>query len=252
MNTPIDPQAQENRPQINEQRRRLTKVGLATPVVIGTLLSRPVLGAAHNCTISGQQSGNVSTHAQGTCSELGASLSDWKSGAWPPDYIKGTVADPVLGNTQGDGLDAIDADNSLTPVVGLGAGTRFKDININGSVFLDVYRRRLNIQNEWVRVNPNPPINPTNNNFLNAIPMTLHEVLYLGGNTTNSPFIGLGREAVAALLNALDDVNYPDFPLKPEQVINMFNACFSGGYEIAPGEVWNVQQVHDYFKSLHP
>jgi hypothetical protein len=29
MNTPIDPQAQETPPQINEQRRRLAKVGLA-------------------------------------------------------------------------------------------------------------------------------------------------------------------------------------------------------------------------------
>ncbi len=83
MNTPIDPQAQETPPQINEQRRRLAKVGLATPVVIGTLLSRPVLGAAHNCTISGQLSGNVSTHTQGDCSELGTShtqlIKDYKN-----------------------------------------------------------------------------------------------------------------------------------------------------------------------------
>jgi hypothetical protein len=74
MNTPIDPQAQENRPQINEQRRRLTKGGLAAPIVVGALLSRPVLGAApHNCTISGQLSGNVSTHTQGDCTLLGKS-----------------------------------------------------------------------------------------------------------------------------------------------------------------------------------
>lgn len=80
MNTPIDSQAQENRPQINQQRRRLAKAGLAAPVVVGTLLSRPVLGAApHNCTISGQLSGNVSTHVQGVCSTLGASPTTWKT-----------------------------------------------------------------------------------------------------------------------------------------------------------------------------
>lgn len=80
MNTPIDPQAQENRPLINEQRRRLAKGGLAAPIVLGTLLSRPVLGAApHNCTISGQMSGNVSTHVQGVCSTLGASPTAWKT-----------------------------------------------------------------------------------------------------------------------------------------------------------------------------
>lgn len=80
MNTPIDPQEQGNLPQINEQRRRLTKGGLAAPIVVGTLLSRPVLGAApHNCTISGQISGNVSTHVQGVCSTLGASPTTWKT-----------------------------------------------------------------------------------------------------------------------------------------------------------------------------
>lgn len=78
MNTPKDPTTREDRPLVNEQRRRLTKGGLAAPVVIGTLLSRPVLGAApHNCTISGQLSGNVSTHTQGDCSLLGASPTDW-------------------------------------------------------------------------------------------------------------------------------------------------------------------------------
>ena len=33
MNTPIDPKDQENRPQINEQRRRLAKGGLAAPCI---------------------------------------------------------------------------------------------------------------------------------------------------------------------------------------------------------------------------
>lgn len=81
MNTPIDPQAQENRPQINQQRRRLAKVGLAAPVVMGTLLSRPVLGAApHHCTISGQMSGNASPRLGDTvaCNTLGVSPVTWK------------------------------------------------------------------------------------------------------------------------------------------------------------------------------
>src|SRR4030042_3398763 len=80
MNTPSEPNAH---PQVDEQRRRLTKGGLVAPVVIGTLLSRPVLGAApYNCTISGQLSGNVSTHQQGVCSSLGLSPQRW-FGTWP-------------------------------------------------------------------------------------------------------------------------------------------------------------------------
>jgi hypothetical protein len=78
MNTPNEPLAREDQPQVNEQRRRLAKGGLAAPIVVGTLLSRPVLGAApHNCTISGQLSGNVSTHEQGICSTLGVSPATW-------------------------------------------------------------------------------------------------------------------------------------------------------------------------------
>ena len=78
MNTPNEPLTREAQPQVNEQRRRLAKGGLAAPIVVGTLLSRPVLGAApHNCTISGQLSGNVSTHQQGVCSTLGVPPATW-------------------------------------------------------------------------------------------------------------------------------------------------------------------------------
>ena len=88
MNTPIEPNTPDTRPQVNEQRRRLTKGGLAAPVVMGTLLSRPVLGAApHHCTISGQVSGNMSTHDQSIlCSTLGRSPSNWADdspSSWP-------------------------------------------------------------------------------------------------------------------------------------------------------------------------
>jgi len=88
MNTPIEPNALDIRPQVDEQRRRLTKSGLAAPIVIGTLLSRPVLGAApHNCTISGQLSGNTSTHgAPVNCKTLGVSPGYWKNDPdeWSP------------------------------------------------------------------------------------------------------------------------------------------------------------------------
>ena len=80
MNTQIDPQAQEIRPQINQQRRRLAKAGLAAPVVIGTLLSRPVLAEApHHCTISGQMSGNASPRLGDNveCNTLGVSPTTW-------------------------------------------------------------------------------------------------------------------------------------------------------------------------------
>jgi len=54
-------------------RRKLVKGGLATPVILATLASKPVLGAPWNCTISGQISGNVSTHGEVACTSVGNS-----------------------------------------------------------------------------------------------------------------------------------------------------------------------------------
>jgi len=90
MNTPIEPKDQDSLPQIDEQRRRLSKGGLAAPIVLGTLLSRPVLGAApYNCTISGQLSGNTSSHGEPVpCNTLGKSPGYWGNRAevksWGP------------------------------------------------------------------------------------------------------------------------------------------------------------------------
>jgi len=80
MNTPIEPKDQDSLPQIDEQRRRLSKGGLAAPIVLGTLLSRPVLGAApYNCTISGKLSGNTSSHGQPVSCAIGKSHGFWKN-----------------------------------------------------------------------------------------------------------------------------------------------------------------------------
>lgn len=56
-------------------RRRLAKSGLAAPVILATLASKPVLATAvpWNCTISGQLSGNMSGHEGETCTALGDS-----------------------------------------------------------------------------------------------------------------------------------------------------------------------------------
>ncbi len=60
--------------QPNVMRRRLTKGGLATPVVLASLASKPVLadfnlGVPWNCTLSGQLSGNMSGHENETCTQ---------------------------------------------------------------------------------------------------------------------------------------------------------------------------------------
>lgn len=74
--------------QPDQQRRRFTKAGLVTPVVLATLASKPVLGASYNCTVSGKLSGNTSSpHETGNCVVSGVINSDsWKDkpiAEWP-------------------------------------------------------------------------------------------------------------------------------------------------------------------------
>lgn len=65
----------ENKP-IDISRRRLTKGGLAAPIVLATLASKNALAnPAYRCTISGKLSGG-STHSTTDTCDLGSSVSD--------------------------------------------------------------------------------------------------------------------------------------------------------------------------------
>jgi hypothetical protein len=70
----------ENKP-IDISRRRLTKSGLAAPIVLATLASKNALAApAYHCTISGKLSGG-STHSTIDSCDLGPTVADLKGGA---------------------------------------------------------------------------------------------------------------------------------------------------------------------------
>jgi len=107
MNTPQDPNTSEQgkspevRPQVDARRRRFTMGGLAAPVVMGTLLSRPVLGAApYHCTISGQISGNISPRpgAGVNCKTLGQRPESWRDQtSWPNTVVPKTTSFTSVG-----------------------------------------------------------------------------------------------------------------------------------------------------------
>lgn len=82
-----DPISKPTAGQPDALRRKIAKAGLAAPVVLATLASKPVLGAApYNCTISGQMSGNTSSHGTpGTCA-IGYSPGYWKNHTNPGDW----------------------------------------------------------------------------------------------------------------------------------------------------------------------
>lgn len=230
MNNPIDPQTQDKQPQINEQRRRLAKLGLAAPVVMGTLLSRPVLGAApHKCTISGQLSGNVSTHATTIqCNSLGSSPA--------------TYAFPIPTTTSWPSRSKLIKNN--------GNPRLFKDCPFNATVtFSDAFER----------------YNTNNGNTVPALP-TVFDLLKGGAvDDSGTPIanrgirvksgydttygLELGQEALAAYMNALDQSKYP---ITQQDVVAMFNSVINGGlYNYSPTVSWDAKQVRDYFRSLH-
>jgi hypothetical protein len=203
MNTSIESQDQDTRPKIDEQRRRLTKGGLAAPIVIGTLLSRPVLGdAPHHCTISGQVSGNMSTHDQSTlCSSLGSSPSVWANSSpssWPGSLTNSGT--PLLFNL---------APSSTNP--------KFADVYTKGGADATV----LEVLKGEVTVKP-------------------------GSAAT----VELGKEAVAAYLNAADQTKYP---ITQQEVVAMFNTVVvTGGMYVYSSSVsMNATQVLTFFQSLH-
>lgn len=206
----------QNTEQPNQQRRRFTKGGLAAPVVLATLASKPVLGASfsYQCTVSGKLSGNTSSHGtSGTCALTGVKTADqWKVltpvGNWPSQAI----------NDAGTGARAFDN----TPKGVAGANT-----------FNNVYFKPDNSKAKLLDV--------------------------LNGNLiSGAPNPALGKEAVAAMLNALslDALGGPtNFPIKAIEVARLFNGVIGGGTVEAtatfPGKMWGAAEVLAYFQCIN-
>jgi hypothetical protein len=92
----------------NASRRKFAKSALTAAPVILTLASKPVLGNTvyHHCTVSGNASGNVSTHAgkDATCYTCTDAKNDWHTQAtWPGcDRTKVTFKE-ICGEDYDDG-----------------------------------------------------------------------------------------------------------------------------------------------------
>lgn len=69
------------KPAVDLRRRRLTKGGLAAPIVLATLASKNALAVPYQCTLSGKLSNNISPHGPKTTEtcQLGNGASYWVS-----------------------------------------------------------------------------------------------------------------------------------------------------------------------------
>jgi hypothetical protein len=90
MNAMNDSVTKPTADQPNALRRRLAKGGLAAPVILATLASKPVLGTdvPWNCTLSGQLSGNASGKTEESCNTIGKGQNAWFSNPYPFDDTK--------------------------------------------------------------------------------------------------------------------------------------------------------------------
>lgn len=78
---------------VNKSRRSFSKAGMVAPVIM-TLASKSALGSTYQCTISGAQSGNTSTHPDaGDVSQCAAGFSpvEWKDNASSKSAANGNI-----------------------------------------------------------------------------------------------------------------------------------------------------------------
>ena len=206
---------QEGRP--DPLRRRLARGGLAGTVVLGSMISNPVLGGPlPNCTPSGKLSGNTSRAPTGPpCPSLGLKPADWLAALSWPTLVKGAL--PIPANTY--------YKNNLPQ-----AGTRFNATAGLNSAF--------SCSNTGV---------VSFNTGTTLQPATMLQILSSASTNANMVF---GRETIVAILNSMRPAT--TYPITTAQVVAMFNAVYNGGvYQVNSTTQWNQAAVLAYFQSLH-
>jgi hypothetical protein len=213
---------------VRASRRRFARAGLSSSVVLGSLVSKPVLGqVAYRCTVSGQLSGNVSAprDPNAVCA-TGRSLTYWRDNAWPGPVgvtlVKGTL--PASSNCKFTGQAT--------------KGTPFNGfVSSSGAPALTAtfFYTEAGLC----------PVTTSSS----ALTATLLQVL---SNTAgNEDIFDLGRVTVASLLNAY---TVPNYPVTARRISEMFNAVCNGGtYPVAGvNQSLTLAGVVRYLKQWYP
>lgn len=216
-------------------RRRFTRAGLSGSVVLGSLASKPVLGASTtHCTVSGQVSGNLSRVAVASACQIGDPPSDWITATpWPSGFTKGELPNKNCQFT---------SDNGSRP-----RGTVFNGYTPGGGV-----PALTNAFFNWeTGTGQTQACSVVLTGSAEALD-TFATMLQVLSTTDTSEQYLLGRVVVASLLNAAKFVNYP---VTPHTIIAMFNATFNGGnyYPLGPTNMsafWTRTRVIEYLQGL--
>lgn len=206
---PENPQSPES---IDVSRRRFTRVGAAAPVVLGSLVSGPVLATTptqprppYHCTVSGKLSGNNSptrTDRLYDCKKLGRGPKWWKN-------RPGTFPTGCTSTTQVNGYKGFSSRcwrNSSGTVVCMSSC-------------------------------------PTGGRAA-----TMMELL----SSTGSGDVAFMRDAAAALLSADYTALKPYYPLDAELAVKLFNDGMNGTFlDPVSGKTWTKAGVVSYLAGLY-
>jgi len=210
-----DPVSKPKTDQPDVFRRRLAKGGLAVPVVLATLASKPVLGAAaYNCTISGKLSGG-STHGQEQPCAIGHSPGYWKH----PDTHPWCAWDP---------------------------GQLFSGSSHDGATLPDTFYWASDHSGKKTWVTPGTG---------GATQATLLQVLdasYCHGGSGNSgqPYAALARAVIASVQNFC--THGTDYAIRAGEAIQMYVSVYNtGSYVVRPGVSWSADCCTAYLETLY-
>ena len=181
-------------------RRRFAKV--LAPAVLGTLASKPVLGAQYICTVSGHTSGNASVHLiRGVNCSVGKSPALWAVDAnWPgPTFTKGALPNLPNCNVPNGSPNAL--------------GTLFNGFLTLVATFFYATRN-----------NSGCGVSVRNGPADGFAPASMFQVLV---STDSTEQFRLGRAVVASLLNAAQLGTA--YPVSSARIVAMFNAVVNGG-----------------------
>lgn len=178
-------------------RRRFAKG--AAPVVLGSLLSKPVLGAEYICTVSGHASGNASVPATAdlVC-DVGKTPDDWAlEPNWPSGFTKGVLPAET------------------------GSTCTFTE----GATLFNGY---AGLANTFYFSTTSCEVGTTEGTGYEAASM-----LQVLSAPNTSELFQLGRAVVASLLNAAEENS--NYPVSQARIVEMFNAVKNGGNYFVKG-----------------
>jgi hypothetical protein len=228
-------------------RRRFAKG--AAPVVLGSLLSKPVLGAEYICTVSGHASGNASVPADADLAcDVGNTPEQWRDELnWPEQTIaKGGLPELTGSNTGSNSESPTVTGNDKEKGKGKGKSTlpstttapapSTEPLSTTAATCTftpargTVFNGYAGLATSFYYSTTSCALVTTSEGGEDA---SMYQILVANGFAGDPELLQLGRAVVASLLNvAKENGNYP---VSQARIVAMFNAVKDGGSYFVEG-----------------